>query len=269
MNVGWLTISLIILLIIFFIAIITSKCKPHCSGAFCGSNSSDGCGGNCPCKEGGKCSDKGICCYPKCNGITWGDDGCGGECKCDRIPGGILQTTPSGLKRCCYRQECDNVFCGNDGCGNICPCSTGSTCAFPPGCSGPSCQGVCSNSGTSGWTYNIIRSLGTKRKNVNSPLECSSWLPENTTNDLLNFPCSSDSDCPLGDKCLIDSQGNGFCDKNNTYQYWIYDPNDPSGYNCSKLLSGSSVCGIQKIGVSAFNIKDNIGPDKEFCIIPK
>jgi hypothetical protein len=265
-NIILATIVAFILLGVLIIVISHSyKCKPHCSGAYCGPNSDDGCGNPCDCREGGKCqnstSGPDKCCYSNCDGIHCGPDSCGGpDCGCDAIPNGVCNTIfdakGQAIKRCCYKQDCNNVYCGKDGCGGTCTCLEGSTCSN---------SGVCSNSGTSGWTYNILSTPGMKRSNQASPEECSGWLPENLNKDLLNFPCSSESDCPPGDKCMPSSNGSKFCNRNNVYQYWIYDPSDPSGSNCTKLLSGSIVCGVPKSGASAFDIIENVGPDQQRC----
>ena len=235
---------------LFFITF-AYKCKPHCDGAFWGEKSNDGCGGKCSCKEGGLEKENGICCYPNCNGLYCGDDGCGGTCSCNAIPNGKCNNG-----RCCYAQPQDNINCGDDGCGGTRICASGATCS-------PS--GVCVSSGTTGWSYNILKTKGVQRTQTSNAAECAGWLPKNTNLDLLNFPCKSDTDCPIGDKCSKDSNGNSFCQRNNIYQYWIYDPLDPSGYNCTKILAGSTVCGVPKASATAFNISGNIGPDKEPC----
>lgn len=252
---NWILVIIGILISLFLLIHLVAylhKCKPHCDGAFYGEHSSDGCGGRCECRDGGIEKENGVCCYPKCDGLFCGKNNCdSGECACDRIPNGKCS---SG--RCCYAQEQNNVYCGDDGCGGTRTCYPGSTCS-------PS--GVCASSGTSGWTYTILKSEGTQRKNVSSVSECAGWLPENVKLDLLNFPCGSDKDCPIGDKCLADATGKKFCNRNNIYQYWIYDPTDPSGYNCTKLLAGSNVCGVPKAGATSFNVLDNHGPDKDSC----
>lgn len=242
----------IFIVIIIYIFNLHRKCKPNCDGAFWGPNSSDGCGGECSCKEGGVPKPNGVCCYPNCNGLYCGDDGCGGNCSCNAIPNGKCQN-----KRCCYAQEQNYVYCGDDGCGGTRTCHDGSTCS-------PS--GVCAGGGTSGWTYNILKPNGTvQRKNTVNVSDCAGWLPENLKLDLLNFPCKNDTDCPKGDKCVKDLNGNSFCNRNDIYQYWIYDPLDPSGFSCSKILAGSNVCGSPKTGATAFNVLDNHGPDKDAC----
>jgi hypothetical protein len=95
---------------------------------------------------------------------------------------------------------------------------------------------------------------------MSSPLECASWMPENVALNLTNFPCNKDTDCPYGDTCV-----QGYCNRNDVYQYWMYDPSDPSGYNCTKLRQGTGVCGIRKEGASAFDIIGNVGPDVAQC----
>ncbi len=247
-------IGLILLWIIVLIVNSVHSCKPHCDGTFWGSKSNDGCGGKCSCKDGGVSKPNGVCCYPNCDGLHCGDDGCnnGGLCNCDIIPNGRCQSNG----RCCYAQDQNYVYCGDDGCGGTRTCHDGSVCS-------PS--GVCSNTGTTNWTYTVLKSDGVQRKNVTNVLDCSGWLPENIKLDLLNFPCKSNDDCPKGDKCVKDSNGRSFCDRNNVYQYWTYDPTDPSGYNCTKILAGSNVCGNPKPGASSFNVLDNHGPDKDAC----
>jgi len=244
------SITLLIIILIFILLTLFPSCKPHCTGAFCGPNSSDGCGGTCSCKPGGSCQANGVCCYPNCNGLFCGSDGCGGTCQCNRLPFGSCGSNG----QCCYAQDCNNVYCGPNGCGGSCGCQNGATCSDPVN------GGVCINNGTAGWTYNILNSTGVQRKNVSSIEECASWVPQNVALNLLNFPCKSASDCPNGDKCV-----NGFCNRNNVYQYWIYDPTDPSGFNCSKIRQGSGVCGLPKSGASAFDIIGNVGPDSAKC----
>ena len=112
-------VSLIMILLLF------RKCKPHCSGAFCGNSSNDGCGGTCACLDGGNCKENGVCCYSKCDGTFYGDDGCGGTCECNKVPGG--KKLPNG--RCCYSLENKGIFCGPDGCGDTLTCPTGTTCS--------------------------------------------------------------------------------------------------------------------------------------------
>lgn len=255
---NYLLIAIIVSFFILYIIIqgtsAVHKCKPHCSGILCGPNSDDGCGNTCSCEDG-ICQQNGKCCYPNCDGLHCGTDPCNGEtCDCTIIPNGQCNQQ---TKRCCYKQDCNNVYCGDDGCGGNCNCLPGSTCSNSSG-------GICSNSGVLNWTYNILSTPGKQRSNQNSPLQCASWLPQNITNNILNFPCSEDNDCPKGDKCVQSTNGK-FCNKNNVYQYWIYDPSDPSGYNCTKLLQGSSLCGVQKEGASAFDIIENIGPDQQQC----
>jgi len=103
-----------------------------------------------------------------------------------------------------------------------------------------------------------------KKSKQDSAIACAGWLPENTNIDLLNFPCSTESDCPPGDKCLQGEKGK-FCNRNNVYQYWIYDPTDSSGFSCTKLLAGSQLCGVPKSEATAFDIVENIGPDQQKC----
>lgn len=239
-----------LLFLLIILSVVRSPCKPHCSGAFCGPTSDDGCGGTCECDTDGKCIKNAqnlyVCCYPNCNGLHYGDDGCGGTCKCDAIPGGVNMNG-----KCCYKQDCNNVYCGPDGCGGTCGCQHGATCSD---------QGICSNSGVSGWKWNIMQSNGIERSNVNSPEECAGWMPENVALNLTNFPCSKSADCPYGDTCE-----KGFCNRNDVYQWWHYDPSDPSGYNCTKIRQGSDVCGIPTTGASGFDIIGNQGPDKSAC----
>ncbi len=256
-----IVITIGLVLVIGIIIIITKDCKPNCNGAFCGPDSDDGCGGTCECKEGGKCmkssSGKHICCYPNCDGLSCGDDGCGGTCSCNSLPNGVCQD-----KKCCYKQDCNNVYCGDDGCGGTCECQTGTKCSK---------SGVCANSGESGWTYNVLNTnvqivegqpiSGIRRTNdVNSPLECAGWLPENVAPNKTSFPCKENSDCPYGDECR-----DGFCNRNDVFQYWIYDEQDPSGFKCTKLRQGAAVCGVKKEGASAFDIISNVGPSTSQC----
>lgn len=245
-------IALALVVIMIVLIITTNKCKPHCSGARCGSNSDDGCGGTCQCEKGGKCND-GICCYPNCDGLKWGDDGCGGKCTCNIIPGGVEETNG----KCCYAQDCNNVYCGSDGCGKTCECLSGATCSE---------EGICANAGTSGWIWNIINSNGVARSNQSSPIACAGWLPQNVALNLTAFPCETDSDCPYGDKCVVDSKSKAkFCNRNDVYQWWYYDPADQSGYNCTKIRQGSDVCGLPKPGAAGFDIIGNKGPDASKC----
>uniref|UniRef100_A0A6C0EM47 Uncharacterized protein n=1 Tax=viral metagenome TaxID=1070528 RepID=A0A6C0EM47_9ZZZZ len=279
-------ISLGLVAIIVFSMIASRKCKPHCSGSFCGPNTDDGCGGTCGCNEGGKCIQNSnglhVCCYPNCNGLHWGDDGCGGHCECSFLPcydktANCQKTIQANCDEncvtpcengkctknvCCYPQDCNNVFCGPDGCGGTCGCQTGATC---------SAQGVCANAGKPG-SYNIISSTGVERTNVASALDCAGWAPENVQLNLSAFPCGSYKDCPDGDYlykrcktgedcvCVKNSSGQGYCDRNNVYQWWYYDPNDSSGYNCTKIRQGSDVCGLNTAGAVGFDIIGNDGP---------
>lgn len=289
------------IILIFFLAVLlslviyiifSSECKPNCSGAFCGN--SDSCGGTCECKNNGKCIN-GVCCYPSCDGIKWGDDGCGGTCACDRLPctdssGQNCHRTVSvecsennkehctgpcvqgkcDVNTCCYPQDCNNVFCGDDGCGGTCGCQAGSVCSEPKG-------GICINDGTSGYVYNIIDSNGVQRTNVSSPKECAAWIPENIQLNLSSFPCNSYKDCPDGQNlfnecsggkdcvCVADKSGKKYCNRNNVYQWWYYDPSDSSGFNCTKIREGSTVCSLPKAGASAFDIAGNISADKAVC----
>lgn len=260
-----LTVFLIISLIHHF-----RKCHPSCSGAYCGSDADDGCGGTCECEPGGKC-DGSVCCYPNCDGNFCGDDGCGGTCSCDRLPNGTC-TTVTGtdkdgktttLKRCCYKQEHNGVYCGKDGCGGVADCQPGATCSNPDG-------GICANSGKAGWAYVVGMNTGMEQKDTSSPLECAQWVPQNVKLNLSNYPCSADSDCPYGDTCekkggTPANNSPGFCNRNDVYQYWVYDPSAVSGKTCTKYRQGSVVCGVKKPGASAFDIKNNKGPDAETC----
>lgn len=244
----------------FIVSLIFDRCKPNCNGTFCGP-SSDGCGGECECKSGGECMQnsvgKYICCYTNCNGLTCGDDGCGGTCSCNRLPNG---TCNNG--KCCYGRTCDNVYGGPTGCndssGNpvICACQEGAA---------VSNQNICANEGVSGWSWNIIKSNGVARSNVSSPLECSGWDPSNIGLDLTSFPCNTLADCPYGNTCVADNNGNKFCNRNEMFQWWYFDPTDPSGYNCAKIRQGSSVCGVQKEEASGFDIVENKGPNELVC----
>jgi hypothetical protein len=241
------------------LSIMKKPCKPTCSGAFCGPNSSNGCGGTCDCNSGGKCQENGVCCYSDCDGIHWGDDGCGGTCECTIIPGG-KKLTKGTEKVCCYAQHCNNVYCGPDGCGGSCSCQAGSV------CSDPTNGGICQNEGTNGYIYNIIDSNGVARTNVNSPKECASWMPKNVALNLTAFPCETDADCPYKDSCVKDhSSDKKFCNRNDVYQWWYYDPSDSSGFNCTKIRQGSTVCSLPKAGAHAFDIAGNLGADKVKC----
>ena len=224
------------------------KCKSHCTGLTCGSESDNGCGEPCQCNSGGICV-KGICKYKNCDGIRCGSDGLGGSCDCKALPNGICQNG-----KCCYRQDHNGYYCGPDGCGDTASCLTGAT------CSNTNAPGICFNSGSLGWKFNILQSKGTSRKNVSSPEECSKWIPKNIFLDLQNFPCNSGKDCPEGESCI-----NGYCDKNNIFQYWHYDPTDESGYNCTKIVAGSVVCGIEKEGASGFDVIGNTSPSVNKC----
>ena len=156
---------------------------------------------------------------------------------------------------CCYSQDCNNVYCGPDGCGGTCGCQNGSTC---------SSSSVCANSGTPGWIYSVYDSDSVQKTNTTDPLSCASWVPENLILNLKNFPCQTDNDCPYLQQCKTGSNGK-FCDQNNIFQYWYYDPTDPSGNNCTKILAGSTVCGVQKSGTAGFDVIGNKGPDKAPC----
>lgn len=287
-------VSIILMGIIFVIALKTRKCKPHCNGIYCnGPNAKDGCGGKCGCKEGGVCQRNGICCYPNCQGLNCGPDGCGGSCEntCNALPNGrcmsssqcsgeicppgqCLSATGSCVSKpgycmstkgicipaniCCYAQDCNGVYCGPNGCGGTCSCQSGSTCSSSTG------PGVCVNSGTPGWTYSVFDSDSVQRTNTSDPISCASWIPSNLILNLQNFPCQDDSDCPYLQQCITGPNGK-FCDRNNIFQYWYYDPTDPSGYNCTKVLAGSTVCGVKKPGASGFDVIGNVGPDKTIC----
>jgi len=209
------------------------------------------CSEECGCDPGGSCI-QGKCCYPNCTGLHCGDDGCGGVCECDSLPNGVCN---SESQRCCYSQDCNNVFCGDDGCGGVCGCLDGATCK----------NGVCVTPGKADWTYQVFDKDSVKRKNTSSSQECASWTPENISPHFLNFQCQEDSDCPKGDSCILNKTGKKFCSKNNVYRYWIYDPSDPSGFNCSKIRQGSAVCGVKKQGAVAFDIVGNQGPDVIDC----
>lgn len=285
--ISFLIISLLILFILN-----SNKCKPHCSGIYCGPNSSDGCGNTCQCKEGGICKN-GFCCYPNCKGIACGSDGCGGTCsnKCDAVPNGSCMPNkqcdgcpdgeclvngtcqksntccPPGQCKssqgicipaniCCYAQDCNNVYCGPNGCGGQCGCQAGATCSD---------TGICVNSGTPGWSYTVYDSNSVERTNVKDAISCAGWNPKNAILNLQNFPCEDDNDCPYLQQCVAGKDGKKFCNRNNIFQYWYFDPADPSGYNCAKILAGSTVCGIQKPGASGFDIIGNVGPDKSVC----
>jgi hypothetical protein len=285
----------ILIIVIFVVIFMRNKCEPHCSGIYCkGEKAGNGCGGVCGCNKYGVCQDNGICCYPKCNGLSCGSDGCGGVCqKCDRLPNGsctnnkqcdgcpdgqclvngICQDDPSccppgqcktlnGLcvesKICCYAQDCNNIYCGSNGCGDTCQCQTGSSCSNPNG------SGVCYNSGQTGWIYSVFDTNNVERKNVDNAESCSKWQPNNIQNNLSKFSCNVDSDCPYLQKCI--SVGDQkFCQPNNVFQYWYYDPTDSSGFNCTKILSGSTVCGVEKQGGSGFDVIGNVGPSDSQC----
>jgi len=286
-------VAFILLGVIIAIALKSHRCKPHCSGVYC--KSGDGCGGTCGCKEGGICQDNGVCCYPNCKGLACGPDGCGGTCsnQCNAVPNGSCVPNkqcdgcpdmqclingvcvsgtgccPSGECKstsgicipshsCCYAQDCNNVYCGPDGCGKVCGCQSGAKCSSATG------PGICVNSGTPNWVYTVSDSNSVQRTNANNALECASWSPKNMISNLQNFPCQNDSDCPYLQQCITGPNGK-FCDRNNIYQYWYYDPADPSGKNCTKILAGSTVCGVQKSGTAGFDILGNMGPDKAIC----
>lgn len=256
-------------LILLFV-MISKKCKPNCSGAFCGNSSNDGCGGTCDCNSGGECVND-VCVYSNCDGVEWDD-----KCDCDIIPchdksGNNCKKTVNGKNVCCYPQDCNNVFCGDDGCGGECGCQEGATCSDPSG-------GICVNSGTLGYIYNVISSTGIERTNVNSPIECAGWIPENVTLNLSSFPCNTYADCPDGQNlyrncpssedciCVTNpTTGKKYCNQNNVFQWWYYDPSNPSGYNCTKIREGSTVCAIPKSGASAFDIAGNISPENAQC----
>ena len=147
--------------------------------------------------------------------------------------------------------HCSGAFCGPDGCGGTCGCQKGAKC---------SSQNICTNKGVSGWKWNILRSNGIERKNVDSPEDCAGWMPENVALNLTNFPCQNTNDCPYGNRCI-----NGYCNRNDVYQWWYFDPADSSGYNCTKIRQGSDVCGIPKDDSHGFDIIGNVGPDHSKC----
>jgi len=271
-------IAFFLFVTILIIILKTSKCKPHCSGVYC--NESDGCGGTCSCQPNGVCQSNGVCCYPNCQGLACGPDGCGGTCanKCNAVPNGQCMANsqcgsgpgcPPGecmsikgvcipANICCYSQDCNGVYCGPNGCGGNCSCQSGSTCSSATG------PGVCVNSGTAGWVYSISDSDSVQRTNVADPISCAGWTPSNLLLNLQNFPCQDDEDCPYLQQCITGPNGK-FCDRNNIFQYWHYDPTDPSGFNCTKILAGSTVCGVQKPGAAGFDIIGNVGPDSLKC----
>jgi hypothetical protein len=118
----------------------------------------------------------------------------------------------------------------------------------------------------SGWIYTVLDTPGIVQKSqVNSAQECSAWEPVNPELNLLTFPCTQNSDCPYRSTCVAGENGNKFCTRNNVYQYWFYDPSDLSGTNCTKILAGSSVCGVEKPGASGFDIINNVGPSNAIC----
>lgn len=243
--------------LLFLFSYFISPCQPHCSGVFCGSNSDDGCGNPCSCKDGLVCTGD-TCCQPKCDGLSCDSDGCGGDCSCNRIPNGLCMPD----KKCCYAQVCDNYYAGPNGCGGTCGCLEGATPS-----NGTNSPGICSNSGTSGWKYNVEGDKSRiQQTNTSSALECSKWIPIEPSTNLLNFPCSSNEDCPFQSTCVQDpnNPNNKFCSRNNVYQYWYYDPSDPQ-HNCTKILKGTAVCGVQKAGASGFDVLRNVGPDQSQC----
>ncbi len=170
-----------------------------------------------------------------CSGLT-----CDETCKCDKLPNGICKNG-----KCCYKQDCNNVYCGDDGCGSICGCLEGSTCSQ---------DNICQNNGVSGIAIKPLFIKGMRGKNTKTALECAGWQPENIYNDLLDFPCQNNSDCPQGDKCV-----NGFCDRNNIFSLWTFDPTlNPS---CKKYLSESLVCAVPSSTATSFDVLKNGSPE--------
>lgn len=274
----WLTAGIVsAIFILVFIAIVlgTKTCKPHCRGNACGPGSNDGCGNPCSCQQGGLCQN-GTCCYQNCDGVRCGNDPCktGQTCGCDRLPNGICQGD-----KCCYKQSQNNYYCGPDGCGGTIACAQGQNCSSTESNSAAQGPGICYNSGTPGWTYSLLGVGGAVRTNTSSAEECAKWVPEDIKLNLSTFPCKTDSDCPYnatfstanypcpdGKNCPFKSVcDNGFCTTNNVYGKWSWDPNDPSGYSCTKILEGVGACAVPKAGASAFNVTKNISPDQEKC----
>lgn len=232
-------------------------------------------GKNCQRTTEAKCGGNDHFCMTPCTEMTCTKSVCDSQGKnCKHVPNSPCEqgnaddcVTPCQgtctKNTCCYPQDCNHVFCGPDGCGGTCDCQSGATC---------SSEGVCANAGKPG-AYNVISTTGIERSNQPNATTCAGWAPENTQLNMTAYPCDSYKDCPDGDYlikqckdeqdciCVEDStSGKKYCNRGDVYQWWHYNPSDPSGYNCTKIRQGSDVCGSDIPGAVGFDIIGNVGP---------